>query len=208
MKIKLTESQYNRLLTEDTGKFGRLTDKVTPFIVKLFKLIENKLPPTAPLNIKIKFLRDTMALPINEALIVAYTYEQFYKENITNWDNLIGEPLQFKGIYSFTGDVPMTADMWARGYGPATIYAIAGSKEEALEKSIDSSAFVVDENSIVDDNIDWDTDIENIEVQHDMLSDTLYDASNEHLGMGGNPFILSTDVPDYTLHNLIMQDRL
>jgi len=206
MKIKLTESQYNRLLTEDTEDWGRLTDKVTPFIVKLFKLIENKLPPTAPLNIKIKFLRDTMALPINEALIVAYTYEQFYKENITNWDNLIGEPLQFKGIYSFTGDVPMTADMWARGYGPATIYAIAGSKEEALEKSIDSSAFVVDENSIVDDDIDWDTDIENIDVQHDMLSDTLYDASTDD--PGGNPFILSTDVPDYTLHNLIMQDRL
>jgi len=205
MKIKLTESQYNRLLTEDTEDWGRLTDKVTPFIVKLFKLIENKLPPTAPLNIKIKFLRDTMALPINEALIVAYTYEQFYKENITNWDNLIGEPLQFKGIYSFTGDVPMTADMWARGYGPATIYAIAGSKEEALEKSIDSSAFVVDENSIVDDDIDWDTDIENIDVQHDMLSDTLYDASTEQ---DRNPFILSTDVPDYTLHNLIMQDRL
>jgi len=206
MKIKLTESQYNRLLTEDTEDWGRLTDKVTPFIVKLFKLIQNKLPETAPLNIKIKFLRDTMALPINEALIVAYTYEQFYKENITNWDNLIGEPLQFKGIYSFTGDVPMTADMWARGYGPATIYAIAGSKEEALEKSIDSSAFVVDENSIVDDNIAWDTDIENIDVQHDMLSDTLYDASTDD--PGGNPFILSTDVPDYTLHNLIMQDRL
>ena len=205
MKIKLTESQYNRLLTEDTEDWGRLTDKVTPFIVKLFKLIENKLPPTAPLNIKIKFLRDTMALPINEALIVAYTYEQFYKENITNWDNLIGEPLQFKGIYSFTGDVPMSADMWARGYGPATIYAIAGSKEEALQKSIDSSAFVVDENSIVDDNIDWDTDIENIDVQHDMLSDTLYDASTDQ---DRNPFILSTDVPDYTLHNLIMQDRL
>ena len=206
MKIKLTESQYNRLLTEDTEDWGRLTDKVTPFIVKLFKLIENKLPPTAPLNIKIKFLRDTMALPINEALIVAYTYEQFYKENITNWDNLIGEPLQFKGIYSFTGDVPMIADMWARGYGPATIYAIAGSKEEALQKSIDSSDFVVDENSIVDDDIDWDTDIENIDVQHDMLSDTLYDASTDDAG--GNPFILSTDVPDYTLHNLIMQDRL
>ena len=206
MKIKLTESQYNRLLTEDTEDWGRLTDKVTPFIVKLFKLIQEKLPPTSPLNIKIKFLRDTMALPINEALIVAYTYEQFYKENITNWDNLIGEPLQFKGIYSFTGDVPMTADMWARGYGPATIYAIAGSKEEALEKSIDSSAFVVDENSIVDDDIDWDTDIENIDVQHDMLSDTLYDASTDDAG--GNPFILSTDVPDYTLHNLIMQDRL
>ena len=80
MKIKLTEEQYNRLLIEDSGDWGRLTDKVTPFIVKLFKLIENKLSPTSPLNIKIKFLRDTMALPINEALIVAYTYEQYYKD--------------------------------------------------------------------------------------------------------------------------------
>jgi len=190
MKIKLTESQYNRLLTEDSDDWGRLTDKVTPFIVKLFKLIQNK--------------------SINEALIVAYTYEQFYKENITNWDNLIGEPLQYKAIYSYTGDVPMTADMWARGYGPATVYTMAGSKEEALEQSIDSGAFVVDENSIVEDDIDWDTDIENIDVQHDMLSDTLHDASTDDTGgnPGGNPFTLSTEVPDYTLHSLIMQDRL
>ena len=206
MKIKLTEEQYNRLLIEDSGDWGRLTDKVTPFIVKLFKLIENKLSPTSPLNIKIKFLRDTMSLPINEALIVAYTYEQFYKENITNWDNLIGEPLQFKAIYSFTGDVPMTADMWARGYGPATIYTMAGSKEEALEQSIDSEDFVVDENSIVEDDIDWDTDIENIDVQHDMLSDTLRDASSDE--EEGNPFTLSTEVPDWTLHNLILQNNL
>ena len=146
-----------------------------------------------------------MALPINEALIVAYTYEQFYKENITNWDNLIGQPLHYKAIYSFTGDVPMTADMWARGYGPATIYTMAGSKEEALEQSIDSEAFVVDENSIVDDDIDWDTDIENIDVQHDMLSDTLHDLSTDE---EGNPFTLSTEVPDYTLHNLILQNKL
>ena len=207
MKIKLTESQYNRLLTEDTQDWGRLTNLVTPFVVKLFKLIQNKLSPTSPLNIKIKFLRDTMALPINEALIVAYTYEQFYKENITNWDNLIGEPLQFKGIYSYTGDVPMTADMYARGYGPATIYTMAGSKEEALEQTIDSPrAIVVDENSIVEDDVDWDTDIENIDIQHDMLSDTLYDVSTDE--EVGNPFTLSTDVPDYTLHNLILQNKL
>ena len=104
----------------------------------------------------------------------------------------------------------MTADMWARGYGPATVYTMAGSKEEALEQSIDSEAFVVDENSIVEDDIDWDTDIENIDVQHDMLSDTLHDASTDDTGgnPGGNPFTLSTEVPDYTLHSLIMQDRL
>ena len=204
-KFKVTESQYKRLIKEDSQDFGRLTDKVTPFIVKLFKLIENKLPETAPLNIKIKFLRDTLALPTNEALIVAYTYEQFYKEDMTNWDNLIGKPLHYKAIYSFTGDVPMVADMWARGYGPATIYVMGGSREEALQKSIDDAAFIVDENSIVEDEIDWDTDIENINVQEDMLSDTLHDVAGD---MEGNPFTLSSDVPDYTLHNLILQDKL
>ena len=204
MKIKLTESQYNRLLIEDTQDWGRLTDKVTPFIVKLFKLIQNKLPPTTPLNIKIKFLRDTMALPINEALIVAYSYEQFYKENITNWDNLIGEPLQFKGIYQFTADVPMTADIWGRGYGEATLYAMAGSREEALENAINNESFVVDDNSIVDDDIDWDLDYENIDVQYDMLSDTLADNFGEEQD---NPFTLSTDINNYTLHDLILMDK-
>ena len=128
-----------------------------------------------------------------------------YKEDITNWDNLIGKTLQFKGIYSFTGDVPMTADMWARGYGPATIYVLGDSREEALQKSIDDAAFVVDENSIDEDNIDWETDIENIDVQHDMLSDTLHDAAGD---MEGNPFTLSTEVPDWTLHDLLIQDKL
>jgi len=203
MKIKLTELQYNRLLTEDTEDWGRLTDKVTPFIVKLFKLIENKLPSESNIREKILFLKGDMALPINEALIVAYTYEQFYKENITNWDNLIGEPLQYKGVYSFTGNVPMIADMWARGYGQATIYTIAGSREDALEKARNED-FIVDDSSIDDANIDWDTDIENIDVQKDMLADNLHDSELED----GNPFQSATDINNYMIHNLIMQDRL
>ena len=203
MKIKLTEKQYNRLLTENNGEFGRLTDKVTPFIVKLFKLIENKLPSGSNITEKILFLKGDMALPINEALIVAYTYEQFYKENMTNWDNLIGKPLQYKGIYSFTGDVPMTADMWARGYGQATIYTIAGSREDALEKARNED-FIVDDGSIDDENIDWDTDIENIDVQKDMLADNLHDSELED----GNPFQSATDINNYMIHSLILQDKL
>ena len=66
MKIKLTESQYNRLLTEQDQDFGRLTDKVTPFIVKLFKLIEKQLPPDSDIPSKVKFLQDIMSLPLDE----------------------------------------------------------------------------------------------------------------------------------------------
>ena len=64
----------------------------------------------------------------------------------------------------------------------------------------------MDENSIVEDDIDWDTDIENIDIQHDMLSDTLHDISTDE--EQGNPFTLSTEVPDWTLHDLLIQDKL
>jgi len=202
MKIKLTEKQYKRLLTENTGEFGRLTDKVTPFIVKLFKLIENKLPSTSKITEKILFLKGDMALPINEALIVAYNYEQFYKEDMTNWDNLIGKPLQYKGIYQLHTHAPMTADFHGRGYGPATIYTIANSKEEALEKA-KNEEFIVDDNSIIDDDIDWDTDIENIDVMTDMLADNLYDEEGD-----GDSFKVATDVDSYMLHSLMLQDKL
>jgi len=203
MKIKLTESQYNRLLTEDTQDWGRLTDKVTPFIVKLFKLIEKQLPPTSPLNSKIEFLRDTMALPVNEALIVAYSYSQFYKKNITNWDNLIGYPLQFKGIYQFTADVPISADILGRGYSSATIYALAGSGKEALEKVKNNDGYLVDEKSITDD-IDWDYDVENINVHYEMLSDEFDDEFDDD----ETPFTQSTEITDWNLSDLIQQDSI
>ena len=38
MKVKLTESQYNRLLTEDTGdNWGRVSKTVNAFIVRSIK---------------------------------------------------------------------------------------------------------------------------------------------------------------------------
>ena len=89
MKVKLTETQYNRLLTE-TQQVG---DKVTPFVVKMFKLIENKVGFKHLENV-MAFLMDTMSLSVNDALVVATTYEQFREEEMTEWDNLIGKPLQ------------------------------------------------------------------------------------------------------------------
>ena len=99
----------------------------------------------------------------------------------------------------------MTADIWGRGYGEATLYAMAGSREEALQNAINNEAFVVDDNSIVDDDIDWDLDYENIDVQYDMLADDLNDRPTED--GDGNPFTLSTDINNYTLHDLILMDK-
>jgi len=199
MKIKLTESQYNRLLTEQDQDFGRLTDKVTPFIVKLFKLIEKQLPSKSNIHSKVKFLQDVMALPLDESLIVAYNHHQFFEDNIINWDNFLGKPLKYMGIYQVTASVPMTADLYGRGYGEATIYAMGRSAEQAFENVKSSHSFIVDDNSI-EDGIEWDYDVENIEVENDMLVDAFeYDYDEDE-----NPFIKSTDINNHTLHDLIL----
>jgi len=199
MKIKLTEAQYNRLLTEEDQDFGRLTDKVTPFIVKLFKLIEKQLPSNSNTHSKVKFLQDVMALPLDESLIVAYNYHRFFKDNIINWDNFLGKPLKYMGIYEVTTSVPMTADLYGRGYGEATIYAIGRSAEQAFENVKSSHSYLVDDTSIRDD-IEWDYDEENVEVEYDMLVDHIDDDYAED----DNPFLKTTDINSYSLHNLIL----
>jgi len=199
MKIKLTESQYNRLLTEQDQDFGRLTDKVTPFIVKLFKLIEKQLPPDSDVPSKVKFLQDIMALPLDESLIVAYNHHQFFEDNIINWDNFLGKPLKYMGIYQVTTGVPMTADLYGRGYGDATIYAMGRSVEQAFENVKSSHSFIVDDTSIEHD-IAWDYEVENIEVENDMLVDGFeYDYDEDE-----NPFVKSTNIDNHTLRDLIL----
>ena len=41
MKIKLTENQYNRLLTEDKN-YGRLGDSFQQYMIRTFKLLGKK----------------------------------------------------------------------------------------------------------------------------------------------------------------------
>jgi len=199
MKIKLTEEQYIRLLTEEDQDFGRLSDKVTPFIVKLFKLIEKQLPSKSNVYSKVKFLQDVMALPLDESLIVAYNHHRFFKDNIINWDNFLGKPLKYMGIYEVTTDVPMTADLFGRGYGEATIYALGRSAEQAFENVKSSHSYLVDDTSIRDD-IEWDYDVENVEIENDMLVDSFQDDYDE----SENPFIKSTDINSHSLHDLIL----
>ena len=191
MKVKLTETQYNRLLTE-TQQVG---DKVTPFVVKMFKLIENKVGFKHLENV-MAFLMDTMSLSVNDALVVATTYEQFREEEMTEWDNLIGKPLQTKKVYGFKTSVPVMASMYARGYGDATVYALGYSEKDALANVLDNNKFSVELED--EDTIDWDTDIEDIEVNTDMLLD---DMSEEYPDTPN--FKLSNDIPRWELSNLI-----
>lgn len=196
MKIKLTETQYNRLLTEDTEKFGRLTDKVTPFIVKLFKIIEKQLPSESNIYTKVKFLQDTMSLPLDESLIVAYNHNRFFIDNITNWDIFLGKPLKYMGVYELTTIAPMTAELYGRAYGDVTIYAMGGSAEQAFENVKSNHSIIVDD--MDNEDMEWDYDIENIEIQHDMLMDDLNSEYHD------DTLVKSTDIHNNSLRDLIL----
>ena len=200
MKIKLTETQYNRLLTE-TPQVG---DKVTPFVVKMFKLLDNKVKSNEHYTYKhriensLNFLMKTMSLPVNVALPITTTYEEFKKEGMTEWDNLIGKPLQNKKVYEFNTTVPVMATMYARGYGDATVYAVGYSEEDALKTVLENQKFIVELDD--DENIEWDSDIEDIEVNEDMMLDDMYEDYPESPG-----FKLTNSVPPWLLSNLITQ---
>ena len=103
------------------------------------------------------------------------------------------------GIYEVTTDVPMTADLFGRGYGEATIYALGRSAEQAFENVKSSHSYLVDDTSIRDD-IEWDYDVENVEIENDMLVDSFQDDYDE----SENPFIKSTDINSHSLHDLIL----
>jgi len=200
MKIKLTETQYNRLLTE-TQQVG---DVVTPFVVKMFKLLDNKVKSKEHYTYKhriensLHFLMKTMSLPVNVALPITTTYEEFKKEGMTEWDNLIGKPLQNKKVYEFNTSVPVMATMYARGYGDATVYSVGYSEEDALKNVLDNHQYTVELDD--EDNIDWDYDIEEVEINEDMMLDDMYEDYPESPG-----FRLTNSVPTWLLSNLITQ---
>ena len=76
MKVKLTESQYNRLLTEDTGEnWGRVSKTVNAFIVRLFKEIRDKIQNGGlKMNSDIvDFIVNDLSLTQEEAIILLKT---------------------------------------------------------------------------------------------------------------------------------------
>ena len=90
----------------------------------------------------------------------------------------------------------------ARSYTPATIYTIADSKEDALENAKRGN-FLVDENAIEDQNIDWDYDMESLRVEEEMLHDNLED------GFDDPSFEVSTgEIDSYMLHTLLLKNKL
>jgi hypothetical protein len=128
MKLRLTEEQYKRLLSED--KRGRF-NTVTPQVARLMELI-HKHHNTSPKEETVQFLISDMGLTNNEALTIWNSWmKDFSSLDIDSYKDLLGNELEFKGVYTISADLPVY--LCGRGHLPGYVTVEASSEEDALE---------------------------------------------------------------------------
>lgn len=176
MKIRLTESQYERLLTENE-KFGKLGDVITEPIIKIFRLLEKKYGKSNLLDRKqdiLEFLKLSTGFNKHEANIIFNTY--YNKVVKGNSENLLGQPLDFIGIYKIHVDMPTIIQ--ARTYIPGFVVVEASSEEDAVSKASGGEYIYMelDENSSEFKEPDLDFDVSSdSDIVKDMVIDVLRD---------------------------------
>lgn len=176
MKIRLTEGQYERLLTENEN-FGRLGDVITEPILKIFKLLEKKYGKSNLLDKKnqvIDFLKLATGFNRHESNIIFNTY--YNKVVNGNLENLLGQPLDFVAIYKIY--VHMPTIIHARTHIPGFVAVEATSEEEALNKASDGKYIYMelDENSREFRYPDLDFDLgSDSKIVTDMVLDSIRD---------------------------------
>lgn len=149
MKIRLSESQYRRLLVEDDKSFldgmvdfRNIGNKINPYIAKLFvtlyqrgfaqgdnylKLSEPQLDPTFKLIYDEIKTMDTN-LTKGENILLAHNYNFYSNEisdayNNSNPRSLIGLPLKFYGKFTYPITVYHSGYITGNSDGKAETYA-------------------------------------------------------------------------------------
>jgi hypothetical protein len=178
MKIRLTESQYNRLLKEDDKdfldgmvNFKTIGNKVNYAIAKLFIMMQREgkfIPNLDYLKLRdpilssnfrdiVKYIILMLSVENSEAILLAHNYSSFLRDKIVDATEkndpnlLVGEPLQFFGKYKY----PIT--YYWHGYingvssGDLECYA---TDDDDFTKKIDDGFYDVRENS--NDYIEYD----------------------------------------------------
>lgn len=189
MKIRLTESQYKRLLKEDDKdfldgmvNFKTIGNKVNLAIAKLFVMMqrEGKFIPNLdylklsnPIHSSsfrdiVKYIILMLSVENSEAILLAHNYSSFLWDKIViasekNDPNLlVGEPLQFYGKYKY----PIT--YWWTGYingttsGDLECYA---TDDDDFTKKIDSGFYdvIANTNEYVDyetSDLEWEPNVD------------------------------------------------
>ena len=178
MKIRLTEVQYKRLLTED--KKGRF-NSITPKVLRLMELIYKHHNLSSKDEVT-KFLIKDMGLTTNESLTIYNSWITDFIDTPTNgWGELLGKELEFMGVYELKTYFP--SYLCGRTYLPGFVTVEASSEEDAINKMKDGTYMdmEIDENSQEYTNPDIDYDINDVDIMEDMVVDHLYDEEEESL---------------------------
>ena len=176
MKIRLTEGQYKRLLSE--GKKGRF-NTVTPQVVRLMELI-HKHHKLSSKEETVQFLISDMGLTNNEALTIWNSWvKDFSSLDFIDYRDSIGDELEFKGVYTVSADLPVY--LCGRGHLPGYVTVEASSEEEALD-NLQRGEYIsmeIDEDSNEWRNPDLDYDSEDADIMEDMV---IYHISDYGIG--------------------------
>lgn len=183
MKIRLTETQYKRLLTEviqpsDVDKdFGRLDSTIQEYMVKIFKVLWERMGDGKTEPEMLKFIIDYFGLSNHEAYIMLHNFKKKVLENdVDDIDSLLGEPLEFTGVYTIKTIMPTV--VMARSYIPGFVLVRASSKKDAIDKALnhDYINMYLDYNSHEYQDPDLDYDLSgDADIMNDMVIDHVSD---------------------------------
>ena len=173
MKIKLTENQYNRLLTEDKN-YGRLGDSFQQYMIRTFKLLGKKNLSDEEMK---KTIKGDLGLSDHETNILLYNYKnKFLPLPVSEYDSLIGEPIDFVGTYKIAVNMPTVVS--CRTYIDGFVEVTANSKEDAINK-VENGTYermYLDTNSLDFMNPELDFDLpDDGEIMEEMTLDNFRD---------------------------------
>ena len=180
MKIRLTESQYKRLLKEDDKEFldgdvdfANIDNKVTPVIAKIFMMLKNKnfqpnnkyLSYKSPLesdNFKkiAEEIRTITGYQNDEVILLTHNYCSVLWsviENTVDWKSLVGLPLEYYGKMNHPHSVNWSG--YLSGWGNGSVSAYATNYDDFQKRIKDGDVEIEYENGEIDydgGDIQWE----------------------------------------------------
>jgi len=184
MRIKLRESQYNRILKENdkdfldgTVNFKEIGNKVNKFVVNCYKYIKKQHPDFIQLRDIPRYatmLSRELVLPFPVCLIICYNYYLLWnKINPSNYEGdfseFLGEPLEFYGHWVYNDEIPLRG--YVNGYQSGKYEGYATNQEEFLEQLEDGEYYNYD---VTGNYVDYDASYIDWEIDDGYVDDFLY----------------------------------
>ena len=180
MKLRLTEGQYKRLLSEDNKSFldgqvdfKNIGNKIDGFIAKCFEYIYQMTSSGEYVERLTRKFMEEFSFTEAEATILSHNYANI-DDKTGDFKKFIGEPLEYYGKFRWQGHIPVMAYVNGTVDGSYTGYATSPEEFYSLLEAGDYED-VMDDGGLVDydeGNLEW-------EIDHDWAAENLGNQINE-----------------------------